>query len=276
MKFVNLNDHERARDELLRAINSQHPETVARAAIANVWPLYNAHFALLTEAVAALPNSVLDRYPILRVLHPMTAVLARSSRPFKPAVSADDARTISPEELDFLTLAQMIAFRFNGDMPGALGYARRLEDRILQTRLESRDRMDGPLWYFHHQIGSTLLAAGDSSKALLEFATARQLGQFAQQPDAERVVLGRAALAHALRGTLGDAERALAEARALPATTAAHTSSSRAAENTAAALMAVDRMPEAMDDALDALEPFDSVDLSWPFALLARCRAFLA
>jgi ATP/maltotriose-dependent transcriptional regulator MalT len=169
----------------------------------------------------------------------------------------------------------MVAFRFNGDMPGALGYARRLEDRILQTRLESRDRMDGPLWYFHHQIGSTLLAAGESSKALLEFATARQLGQFALQPDAERVVLGRAALAHALRGTLGDAERALAEARALPPTTAAHTNSSRSAENTAAALTAVDRMSDDVDDALDALEPFDSVDLSWPFALLARCRAFL-
>ncbi|MCK8469039.1 hypothetical protein M0722_17720 [Microbacterium sp. KSW4-16] len=111
---------------------------MARAAITKVWPLYNAHFALLTETITALPYSVLDRYPVLRVLHPMTPVLANLARPFKPGVSADDARTISPEELDFLTLAQMIAFRYSSDMPGALGYARRLEDRILQTQLESR------------------------------------------------------------------------------------------------------------------------------------------
>ena len=272
---MNVNDPDRAREELARAISSGQPETIARAAVANVWPLYSAHADMLTSVVAALPTPLLDRYPILKALHPMTPVLARTTRPFKPVVYADDARAMSPEELDFLTLAQMIACRFSGDIAAALVYARRLEDRILQTPVESRDRMDGPLWFFHHQIGSTLLASGSSARALLEFATARQLGKFAIQDDAERMALSRIALAHALRGTLGDADRALAEAAALPPVTKAHANSIRSSETTAAALIGVDRLSDDLDDLLAAMEPFDTIELSWPFALLARCRAFL-
>ncbi len=61
-----------------------------------------------------------------------------------------------------------------------------------------------------------MLAAGDSGRALLEFATARQLGKFSGQEYAERMALARTALAHAIRGTLSEAERALAEAEAMP------------------------------------------------------------
>lgn len=273
---VNLNDADRAAEELRRAVETGESEKIARAAMANVWPLFSSHADALRAAVAMLPNALLERYPTLRILHPLTPVLARTTRPFTPVMYTEDARSMSPEEHDFVVLTQMIAFRLCGDVPAALLYAKRLEDRILQTRVEARDRLDGPLWYFHFQIGSTLLAAGDSSRALLEFATARQLGSYSLQPDAERLALGRAALAHAVRGAHVDAERALTEARGLPAPTKAHLASSQTTERATAALIAADRMSDDLDDVLAELEPYDAVELTWPFALLARCRAFLA
>ena len=219
---VNLTDAPHAERELRRALASGRADEIARTALAHIWPLYWAHYDLLIESVEALPGALLERFPVLKILHPMTPVLARAARPFKPLVSPDEARGLSPDELDILTLVQMIGFRFSGDVAAALIYAQRLEDRLVEVRVESRERTDGPLWFYHYQIGSTLLAAGDSSRALLAFATARQLGTFAQQPYAERLALTRAALAHALRGSLDEADTALAESRTQPLPSRAH------------------------------------------------------
>ncbi len=272
---MNFSDTARAREELERAMASLHAETIAKAAMANIWPLYSAHYALLTEAIDALPGSVLERYPVLRVVHPMTPVLAMQ-RPYKPLVYPDDARGMSPDEIDVLLLAQMVAFRLSGDVAAALIYAQRLEERIQQMHAQSRARADGPLWFLHLQIGSTYLAAGNSARALLEFASARQLGRLSNQTDAERLGLARIALAHALRGSVDDAERTLARAAGLPAPTAAHVNSTRTTERTAAALIAVERMSADVEARLAELEPYDSVEFTWPFALLARTRALLA
>lgn len=271
---MNLTDDVLAIEELRRAVASGVPETVAITAVSNIWPLYSAHFAELTTAIEALPLPVLERYPVLRVVHRMTPVLARSTRPFKPLMSPDLTRTMSADELDVLTLAQMIAFRFSGDVAAAMIYARRLEDRVLQLHADARDRTDGPLWYYHQQIGSTLLAAGLSGRALLQFATARQLGRLAPQVDAERMALGRAAIAYAVRGSLDDADRALAAARLRPPATGAHVSSTATTECATAALIEVERMTPEAEGRLDGLEPYDSIELSWPFALLARTRWF--
>ncbi|QEV98931.1 hypothetical protein F6J84_01550 [Microbacterium caowuchunii] len=272
---MNVTDEVKAKEDLERALGSGQPDAIARAVIWNIWPLFSAHYDLLISAVVSLPSSVLERYPAIRLLHPLTPVLARTTRPFKPLVYPDDARTMSADELDMLTLVQLIAFRFSGDVAASLIYARRLEDRILQVPNETRERADGPLWYFHHQIGSTLLAAGDSSRALLEFATARQLGKHSPQPDAERLALGRTALAHAVRGSLEDADVALTEATHQPPPTAAHVNSCLMTERTAAALIAVERMDDDIDDVLAGLDPYDSIEMAWPFALLARARALL-
>lgn len=273
---MNFTDAELARTELARAVSGGHPETIARTAASNVWPLYTSHSELLIAAVVDLPSALLDRYPILRVLHPMTPVLARTARPFKPVMYSQDARTMTPDELDFLTFAQMIGFRFGGDTTAALACARKLEERLLQMSVDGRDRVDGPLWFFHHQIGTTLLSAGDTNRALLEFATARQLASLSAQPYAERMALGRIAIAHAIRGALDDAERALAEARSMPEVETVHANAAIASENAAAALIAVDRMSADTDDVLAASVRVDSIELNWPFVLLARCRAYLA
>lgn len=179
---MNLTDSARAIDALRSAVQSKNDERVAHAAMMNIWPLYSVHAAELVEAVEGLPSPVLERYPVLRILHRMTPVLARTSRPFKPLIYPDDARNMSPDELDIFTLVQMVAFRLSGDVAAAMIYARRLQDRIVEIRVESRERPDGPLWFYHQQIGSTLLAAGETAAALLEFTTARDLGRLSPRP----------------------------------------------------------------------------------------------
>lgn len=273
---MNLNDPDLALTELTAAVTAGHPETIARTAVKHVWPLYASHSEVLSATIIELPAAVLDRHPVLRILHPMTAVHARTEQQYKPTLSTQDARALTSEEVDFLTMAQMIAFRICGDLQAALVYARRLEERLLQVPLESRDRMDGPLWFFYHQIGTTLLASGDTSRALRQFATARQIGKLSPQPYAERMALGRSALAHAVRGTLEDAERALAQAETMPMVTTVHQSASLASEAIARALIAGDRMSDEISDYLAASEVIDTVELNWAFDLLARSRAYLA
>src|SRR5690606_39544376 len=58
--------------------------------------------------------------------------------------------------------------------------------------------------------------------------------------------------------------------------TPAHERSTQAAEATAEALVAVDRMSADMELRLAELEPYHSVEMTWPFALLARARALVA
>ncbi|MEV7694071.1 helix-turn-helix transcriptional regulator [Microbacterium sp. NPDC089189] len=273
---MNLTDRALAHRALRAAVEGGSADAIAAAAMDNIWPLYSAHFEELAAAIESLPGALLERSPVLRIVHRMTPVLARTTRPFKPLLYPGDARSMSEDELDILTLVQMVGFRLSGDVAAALVYARRLESRISQSRIDARDRTDGPLWFYHQQIGSTLLAAGDSAAALSQLATARQLGRLAPQPDAERMALGRIALAHAVRGSLDDADRALAELAAQRPVTAAHTASSSTTEHTARALIGVERMVPDAEDLLSRLEPYDSIELSWPFALLARTRALFA
>jgi hypothetical protein len=81
---------------------------------------------------------------------------------------------------------------------------------------------------------------------------------------------------HHWRGSVDDAERALQEATALYSVTAAHASASRATGAAAAALIGVERLTPELDGLVAALVPYDSVELSWPFAQLVRTRALFA
>lgn len=273
---MNFTDVIKAEKELARAVASRNAEAIADAATTNVWPLYCEHYDALIAAIVSLPAAVLDRRPILRGLHPLTPVLARTSRPFKPLVTAEDARLLSSSELDVLTLVQMISFRLSGDVAAALIYAKRLEDRLAAAPAASHERTDSPIWYYHFQIGSTLLAAGKSVRALLELATARQRGKLSRQSDAERLALGRTALAHASRGSLDDAEAALEEIDQLGPVGRAEHDESVMTERAAAAFIAVERMSPDADALVAGLEPYDSLHMTWPYSLLARARQFLA
>lgn len=273
---MNLNDPVAAVTALEQAVASGSPETIAATAMTNLWPLYSAHYDLLVRTIEGLPATTVERYLALRIVHPMTPLLARTHRPFKPLIDPDEARTLSAEEFDCLAMAQMLAFRLSGDVAAAVVCAQRLYDRFANADAEWHQRTDGPLWFAHAQIGSTYLLAGDSRRALVEFARARELARHSIQPDAERFTLSRLALAHALRGSLEDARATLDEGSGKPGPTPAHERSTQATEATTEALVAVDRMSADMGLRLAELEPYHSVEMTWPFALLARARALVA
>ncbi|WP_460772645.1 LuxR C-terminal-related transcriptional regulator [Microbacterium sp. GXF7504] len=273
---MNFNDATTAEAELDRALDTGDPRTIVRALLTHAWPLYHERYERLAAALSAMPASVLDRNPALAVVHPMTPIRSRTGRSTVPMLNPDDARAMTADELDLMVLVQGVGARISGDVETAVSFAHRLADRLAQVDADSRDRADGPLWFLHHQIGSTYLLAGDTAAALQELATSRQLAQVSQYPWAERLALGRTALAHVVRGSLEEAQRALEQARDLPEPTAAHRNAARATEATAAALIAVELMSDDVEELLSQLEPYDTYELSWPFALLARSRAAMA
>lgn len=273
---MNLNDTVKASEELRLAMESGDADTIAQTVVRNAWPLYNFRYERAREAVNSLPTAVLERYPVVRMIHPLTPVLAHGGNEhLAPLLAPGDIRGMSAEQLSVLFLAQMVAHRLSGDVATAMGYAQQLRERIEQVSVDALGLADGPLWFLHHQIGSTMLAAGDTSGALREFATTRQLGLRVRQPHAERMALGREALTHALRGSFGEAVAALGAAQQLPLPTAPHLASAASTESTAEALIAVERMTD-IDAKLAALEPTATAELVWPFIVLARARAFIA
>lgn len=273
---MNMTDAVKALDELDRAAQTGKPDAIARAILRNVWPLYDRHYDELVRMVGSLPTETLDRHPVLRGLHPLTPIRACKSPRSMPRMSAPDTRDSDPDQEDLLTMTQMMLLRVFGDESGSVRCAQRLSARLERTRNDARERPEGPLWYYHLQIGSTYLSAGQTAQALYELATARQITVVNQDPQAERVTLGRIAVAHAVRGSLDDAASALALAKARPAPRASEANAVAATEAVATALIAVERMAPDIDDALAALPPYDCFEAMWPFAALARSRGLLA
>lgn len=272
---MNLNNAHQAGQDLTRALRSGDPEAIADCAAANVWPLYTEHPALLASAVIGLPSHILEQHPMLRVLHPMTPVLAHTSRAISVVDASTQSRGASADEICFLTMAEMIILRLSGDILGALDASDELAFHIRDVRYQPRVNEHGPLWYFHYQIGATRLAAGDLNAAIVELHVARDLAKRSIQGDAERMTLSAVAVAYAFRGSHGDARKALAQASQHRDPVDPHADAIHAAETTAAALLAVDRDSDGLVEVLAAMEPYDADELSWPFALVARCRALL-
>ena len=135
----------KARADLEAALATRDPQLIEHTLVSHAWVLYSWHYDLLMQAIAGLPSSVIERQPLMRLVHPMTPILARTSRPFPPFVAAEEARQLSTEELDLLALSQLIVARLSGDEEAALKCAERLESRILQGRDDFRNRRNGPL-----------------------------------------------------------------------------------------------------------------------------------
>lgn len=264
-----------ALDDLDEAVVSGHPRRIAEAAMAGIWPLFDSHYLALTAAIEKIPNAVLENYPVLWIMHRVNPVLTHRRPMFKPQVSSEALRSMTTDEIDMLTLAQMIAYRYSGDVTTAQAYASRLSDRIRSKGTQFRERPDGPLWFYHQQIGSTMLAAGETGAALTELATSHQIGQIGCRPDVQRLALSRIALAHAKRGSFEEAERILTDLPTHGESTSPYSEPSFFAEHTAAALVGAERMVDDIDALLARLEPFDSFQMTWPFALLARTRSLI-
>src|SRR5947209_2961796 len=105
-----------AGEELAAAVASGNAELIAEVATRKIWPLFNHDYLALGTAVGMVPETVLQRYPVLRLLHPVAPVLARSNRPFDPAAFDSTIRNAKPQETNLLMVMQVIAPRMSGDL----------------------------------------------------------------------------------------------------------------------------------------------------------------
>ncbi|WP_353113993.1 hypothetical protein [Microbacterium sp.] len=259
---------------LVRAVEEGDYELAAQIATRHVWPLFDKDYERLARAVGSLPDEVRERHPVLRLVHPATPAIARSTRAFDSALfqSVVEDGSLSPQ---IVQVMQMIAARISGDTASALVFAKRIET-ALRDQSPGLDGVEGPTWFMHHQIGSTLLTVGATTVALREFATARQIGEAIGSGDAVRSSVGRAALAHAFRGSLAEAERALAHPQMQTPLTPAYVTAGLSTERVAAALVALERLSPEAEALAGGLGDLDVVDVVWPFVMLVRARVELA
>lgn len=264
-----------ALDELCAAQATGDPRMIASTASRQIFRLYAHHYDALVEAVRALPSEVLPQHPALYLVYPWIGVATRSTRPLDVSVF-DSYRGLPGEERATATVLKLLAVRHTGDLQASVALARQLSELIARGEAGDPGDATGPLWYFHSQIGSALLCAGSTSAALREFALARQYAETFGLLEALRVTAGRTAVAHAVRGSVEEAERALQSARTYPDVSFAFRENAAATELIAETLLAVDRMAPDAGDRIAALDALDGAEVVWPFVFLARTRYLLA
>lgn len=262
-------------EQLAAAIAGGDPYAIADVASRHIWRLFSGHFRQFISAVLSLPGDVLQQYPALYLVHPSSAVTIRSTRPLEVSVFKSYEGD-GGEGPAICTVLQMLAARASGDLITAVTYGKHLSELIRRNQAGDTNSPYSPIWFFHQQIGSTLLCAGNTRTALRKLATARQYGEVQNNVDAVRSTVGRAAIAYALRGSIDDAERALRTAQSLSVASEAFHSNALSTEATAAAMIAVERMDPEVEDRIAALAEVDVFDVIWPFIFLARVRYQLA
>jgi DNA-binding CsgD family transcriptional regulator len=256
-----------AEAELAAAASSRDPERVADAASRHFWPLLTEWPGDLEAILASLPDATLARHPILAVLHPMAAALGVAEPPAAERTAEDRAK-----RLQYLAV-KMIAARRRGDVASALGAADRLTAALSVPRVPSIAIARGSIPFTFAQISITRLLAGESLAALRAAMAARHLAEHSPTSPVIRLALALTAVAHAVRGSLAEAELALAEGLDLPMGARWFAGSTRAAERVAAELVGVER---ADPESLQTLRGGDwkaQAGEFWPLAMLARARA---
>lgn len=275
MTSVDPYDPDRAYDELIQAMAGKDPGQIARVANDHAWVLTTYHHELLVRALDSLPSELFAQFDMLRLVHPVASVLARShphsSRP------EDGAEPVVLEErrMNEHLAKQVIARRLNGDVKASLEIAERLDER-LGTFVGGGGHGWCPLALFRFQLAFTFLLDGQSRRALKSLATAGQLSQLMPGDHVRRDAAIRSAVVHALRGSRSRAQSCLQLAQRQPESPAFFAAFNRTAENVAVALIEVDRMTAEAGEHVEALAFFDPIDELWPLIALVRARFELA
>ena len=256
-----------AEAELAAANSSRDPERIAVAASRHFWPLLTQWPSDLESILASLPDVTLARHPILAALHPMAATLGVAEPPAVDRTTDDTAK-----RLQYLGV-KMIAARRRGDLAAATGAADRLAATLSVPRVPSIAIARGAIPFTFAQISMTRLLAGDTLAALRAGMAARHLAEHDPASPVTRFALALTALAHAVRGSLAEAELALAQGQERPLGARWFAASTRAAERVTLELVGIER---ADPEAIQSLQGGDwnaEAGEFWPLALLARARA---
>lgn len=256
-----------AEAELAAAASSRDPERVADAASRHFWPLLTQWPGDLESILATLPEPTLARHPILAALHPMAGALGMADPQPAERATEDDAK-----RLQYLGL-KMIAARRRGELTSAVGAADRLASALSVPRVPSIAVARGLTPFTFAQISLTRLLAGESLSALRSAMAARHLAEHSPASPVIRLALALSAVAHAVRGSLTEAELALADGQNRPMGARWFATSTQAAERVTAELVSVERVEPESIQALQGGDWKAQAGEFWPLAMLARTRA---
>lgn len=258
-----------ADDALTSALESAQEDAIAAALTLHVWPLLNGCFGRFEEAYRALPVSVRARHFPLEALGQLVVIGGLSQRARE--VGVFDHRRASAKEAGGIHFVQLLAARLAGDYAAANRSATRLADWSRAAGGEGLV-VNGPAAFFMSQSGLTELLQHRTTTAVRRFGMARRLAAGATLHDSERDALGKAALAHILRGSISNARRLLDLAEAMPLNAPElFQRFSASSERSARALIAVEQQ-SGTAAVLDTLVPLESADELWPFKMLALAR----
>lgn len=273
---VNTHDRAEAQTALAEAMTSADSERIARVASAYAWTLVSMDYEELVAALAALPDSSLQEHLVLRVVHPMAIVMSGAPpHPIVPPLEAE-LRALDERRLADVLHTHLVAYRLNGDIDGSMLYAERLDRLLQQPRIPTVGDPSGPLPLFHYQLGVTFLLAGHTLRALSALSAAQQLAALDPENDVQRAASARMAVAHAMRGSVFDAETSLSAAAALAVPSRFFQICTPGSERIARALIALERMDENLGELMDALGSLDAPDELWPCIMHARALYALA
>lgn len=275
MASVDPYDPDRAHDELIQAMAAKEPTQIARVANDYAWVLTTYHYELLVRALDSLPPEAFSQFDMLRLVHPVASVLARSHPQSSLASDTAEPVVLEGRRASEHLAKQVIVRRLNGDVKASLEIAERLDEK-LGTFVSGAGRGWCPLALFRFQLAYTYLLDGQTRRALESFSTALQLSELMPGDHVRRDAAIRSAVVHALRGSRGRAQSCLQLAQRQPESQAFFAGFNRTAENIAMALIDVDRMTPEAGQHLEALAFFDPIDELWPLIALARARFELA
>lgn len=262
--------------ELNSAIDAGDGDRIGVVAEKYVWVLTTHHYDRLLDAFETMPIRVLERHDVLKLVHPMAAAMSRANPQVVPGQSILDLESMTDRELDEYQFTQTISRRLNGDIHAATEIAARLDERLVSSKRPAAPRGAWPVPQYRFQIGLTYLLNGQIDRALSCFSTARQLAELDTENHVQRDASAKAAIAHAFRGSIEQAERELHRSRSLPLAPLFFAGSMETSEKIADSLIQVEKMSPIADSVVDALEPLDTPDELWPFVALARARLDLA
>lgn len=269
-KFDPFNPDEAA-DRLREAIAGGDVGEITRVAGTYIWTLLTHHYELLVEATMLLPKDVLDRYSELLFLQPM--VLSPSETGYRDVGLTDvSGPKDEPDDLvDERLVRTMLSKRLSGEIAAAAEIADRLDERMTSA---GRDpvRVTPSLSQFRLQIGVSHLLNRQTERAVASFKTARQLAALNGHDHVQRDASAKLAVAHALRGSIEQAERDLQESRLLPYEPAFFSRFIETSERIADALINIERLVPLEEQQAFATEQFEAGDEFWPFIALAKGR----
>ena len=263
---------------LAEALARNDLDAVAEIVANHLFALLQNDWRALVEAIERLPDEVVAANPGMGIIRDFGASVRLRDGAINlevlPALSGNDAAAagLSDRLLDAVLLQEMLAHRFRADFVAAKAIGARLRARISRPDERGRRPLHDVVAFAALHVGITEVLAGDLEQSLRDFADARILRVEGQHDLSEQDANLKAAAVHAVLGRLGESERLMRRADALPEPGESFAGFLASTRSAIRALIAVDRLdaeaPALTEEAIER----NGDDEFWSLALLASTR----